>query len=67
MNEEHVMNLVNDHEGTEEWQCPVCKRAFLIEWMPWKKVVVVEGDATAFHQIGKGGQRLSGLEVTYDG
>jgi hypothetical protein len=48
----HAMTLTSAHEGTETWSCPECGRVLLIEWEPWRRVVVVTGD-------GKGGLVMS--------
>ena len=48
------MQLLSEHEGTEEWFCPVCGRRVLIEWHPWRKVTLDPGDLTAAHTCEKG-------------
>lgn len=63
MNEKHMMDLVQEHEGTEEWHCPTCGRMLLIEWSPWRKVVLQEGDPIAAHNGSKGGLTLGQVDV----
>jgi hypothetical protein len=58
----HVMTLTSAHEGTETWHCPVCGRVLLIEWQPWRRVVIEPGDEAAEHSGGKGGL-VMGVEV----
>lgn len=61
----HQMNLTDDSkEGTEEWTCPVCGKLILIEWNPWRKITIVEGDKYAFHSASKGGLKIA--EITVD-
>lgn len=51
----HKMSMVSEHEGTEEWLCPICGRRLLIEWSPeFRKKVVDEGDESVQHSGGKG-------------
>ena len=46
----HTMNLVDEHEGTEEWLCSSCGRHLLVSWNPiFKKTVLSEGDPSARH------------------
>ena len=46
----HTMNLVDEHEGTEEWLCSTCGRHLLVSWNPiFKKTVLNEGDPSARH------------------
>ena len=60
----HVMQLVYEHEGTEEWECPECGRKLRIEWDPWKKETLVRGDETVSHSGGKGGLQVSSIVIT---
>lgn len=55
----HQMTLIFDHEGTEEWCCPICGRRMLIEWQPFRKVVLEPGDDNAGHSGSKGGLSIS--------
>jgi len=51
----HTMNLINEHEGTEEWLCSTCGRHLLVRWNPkFKRTVILEGDSTAMHSGLKG-------------
>ncbi len=59
----HTMELIGDHEGTEEWYCPECGRRMMITWQPWKKVVVEPGDNYVAHTGGKGGLRLGSVQI----
>ncbi len=59
----HTMELIGEHEGTEEWHCPVCGRRMMITWQPWKKVVVEPGDNNVAHTGGKGGLRLGSVQI----
>lgn len=46
----HAMNLINEHEGMEEWLCPICGRHMLVNWRPrFKRTVIVAGDASVPH------------------
>jgi hypothetical protein len=55
----HVLTLTSAHENTEEWTCPLCGRVLLIEWQPWRRVVIEPGDEAAAHSGGKGGLVMS--------
>jgi hypothetical protein len=61
----HVMTLTSAHENTETWVCPDCGRVLLIEWDPWRRVVVVTGDEAVAHSGGKGGLVMS-MEARQD-
>lgn len=57
MNQEpkHHMNLVETHpSGVEEWRCPQCEFRFVMQWTPYKKLVLEEGDSYALHSASKG-------------
>ena len=46
----HTMTLINEHEGTEEWQCSTCGRHLLVSWDPvFRKTILLEGDPAAKH------------------
>ena len=50
----HEMTLLSEHEGTETWKCGACARVVLIEWEPFRRVVIVKGDSvkhTGFKEI----------------
>ncbi len=59
----HQMKLVSEHEGTEEWYCPICGRRMLIEWQPWHKVVLELGDESTQHSGSKGGLSIGPIEI----
>jgi hypothetical protein len=62
--EQHHMELVETYtSGAEEWHCPTCNRRFLMQWSPYKKIVLVSGDEHATHSGGKGGMKLSNADV----
>ena len=47
----HTMTMITEHEGTEEWFCPVCGRHLLVSWFPgFKRTVLEAGDPYADHQ-----------------
>jgi len=51
----HTMNLISEHEGTEEWLCPDCGRHLLVNWVPrFKRTVIVAGDNFVGHSGFKG-------------
>jgi hypothetical protein len=37
------------HEGTYQLVCPACGRVLLVEFAPFRRVVIVPGDETATH------------------
>ena len=40
------MEFIREHEGTQEWICPICGRNLLIEFHPrFRRVVLVAGEA----------------------
>jgi len=46
----HAMELIREHEGTEEWLCPNCGRRLLVNWNPkFKRTVLVAGDQSVTH------------------
>lgn len=46
----HTMDLVREHEGTEEWLCPDCGRHMLVNWNPkFKKTILEAGDSSIGH------------------
>ena len=45
----HVMQLDSEHEGTKVFICPECGRMLLIEFTPFAKTVIEEGDQEAKH------------------
>jgi hypothetical protein len=59
----HEMTITADHGGKEWWTCPACGRVLLIEWNPFSKITVVPGDEYAAHTGGKGGLKITGVEV----
>jgi hypothetical protein len=57
MNQEqrHQMNLINTHpSGVEEWHCPQCQYHMALQWEPYKKLVLAEGEKFALHSAKKG-------------
>jgi hypothetical protein len=54
----HHMNLMREHEGMEEWYCPICSRHLLVNWKPkFKRTVLEIGDPSVSHGGFKGGQQ----------
>ena len=46
----HSMELLWEHEGTEEWMCTECPRQILVEREPkFNTRVIEEGDNTVAH------------------
>ena len=46
----HIMTMIHEHEGTEEWLCSSCGRHLLVSWNPvFEKTVLLEGDPSAKH------------------
>lgn len=46
----HTMNLVREHEGTEEWLCHDCGRHILVNWNPdFRRTVLEDGDSKVGH------------------
>jgi len=44
------MELIREHEGTEEWFCPNCGRRLLVNWNPkFKRTVLIPGDQSVTH------------------
>lgn len=63
----HSMELEEVHEtGAETWACPVCQRRFVLQWRPYKKIVLSEGDILATHQGQKGDLGLNVSMTTRD-
>ena len=46
----HAMDLIREHEGTEEWLCPICGRHLLVNWNPnFKRTILNAGDLSVTH------------------
>lgn len=46
----HIMDLIREHEGTEEWLCPDCGRHMLVNWKPkFKRTILESGDSSMGH------------------
>jgi hypothetical protein len=65
----HHMTLIRDHEGVEEWYCPICGRRMLMDYgSKFKKVILEAGDEYAIHSGGKGGLQMGHVQaVPVDG
>ena len=51
----HSMSLVQTYSsGAEEWRCPTCDRRFILQWEPFKRIILEQGDALATHSASKG-------------
>jgi hypothetical protein len=62
--QKHEMILRDsDPSGEEEWFCPTCGRRMTINWHPWRKTVLEQGDMYAAHSAIKGGLRLEVTDV----
>jgi len=61
------MTLVGDHEGSQEWVCPICGHVLLIETNPSHIEIAIEGDRTVSHSGGIGGLRVAGVKADTDG
>ena len=58
----HTMDLIREHEGTEEWLCPDCGRHMLVNWSPkFKRTILEAGDQTAGHSAFKSNIQIEGL------
>ena len=64
--QQHVMVLERTHpSGAEEWNCPICRRRFLLNWPPeFQKTILNIGDELAIHSGGKGGLGMDSLQIT---
>lgn len=61
----HVMRLIKTNaDGTDVWDCPVCGRRFVMQWMPCKRILLYAGDSTAAHSGSKGGLKMGSVSVT---
>jgi hypothetical protein len=46
----HTMSMIREHEGTEEWHCPICGRHMIVNWKPkFKRTVLKAGDSSVSH------------------
>lgn len=58
----HTMDLIREHEGTEEWLCPECGRHMLVNWRPaFKRTILEAGDQSAGHSAFKSNVQLEEL------
>lgn len=62
MEEKHEMEYIEEKEGTEVWKCPICGRMYLVEWLPFRRVVLKQGESPNVpHNISKGGLNITGI------
>ena len=64
----HAMELIREHEDTEEWLCPTCGRRLLVNWNPkFKRTVLIAGDQSVTHSGFKNQtQSEDTMEVPFD-
>jgi len=56
---QHEMVLVSTYPtGAEEWRCPECERSFVLQWLPYHKVVLEAGDNFAIHAANHGNVQI---------
>jgi hypothetical protein len=56
---QHAMQLEEAYpSGAEKWYCPICSRQFIMQWEPYKKVVLDVGDEYVIHSGDKGGVQV---------
>jgi len=61
----HALELIREHEGTEEWLCPTCGRHLLVNWNPnFKRTILIAGDIDVTHS---GFKNQAQSESTLDG
>ena len=47
-NEQHQMELELTYPtGAEKWRCPACECSFILQWVPYRKVILEHGDRYA--------------------
>ncbi|MBE2222977.1 MAG: hypothetical protein IAF02_15640 [Anaerolineae bacterium] len=64
--QKHQMNLVQTHSsGVEEWRCPQCDHRFVMQWDPYKKLILEEGDSYSLHSARKGDLQIQMTEVQH--
>jgi hypothetical protein len=64
--EQHQMQLEKTHpSGAEEWHCPTCSRRFLIQWEPFKRIIIENGDEYAVHSGGNGGLQMDSTHIDH--
>lgn len=60
----HQMEITAETEtGWEIWTCPDCGRKLMIQWEPFTKLTIFDGDEYAMHAGGKGGLTVGSMEV----
>lgn len=62
----HTMELIRTTESTEEWYCPTCERRVSIQWKPFKRTILNQGDVFAAHHGSRGGLTLGASPVMQD-
>ncbi len=51
-------------DGSQEWECPICGRRFIMHWPPnYKRVVLEAGDEQAMHSGGTGGVVMGSTDI----
>lgn len=58
----HMTLFVTHPTGAQEWTCS-CGRHLVIQYMPYKMIVLAEGDTAAMHS---GGAAMPGVELPID-
>ena len=63
----HKLELEETYKaGAEKWLCPECGYEFVATWLPFKRVVTVQGDETAVHYFHHGGVIINNFAVSQE-
>lgn len=64
MSEYHELKIGLHGERADLWHCNECGRTVVIQYQPYKRIVLDEGDLLAAHTANKGGVNISDVHVT---
>lgn len=64
--DKHQMHKTGTNGHREIWECPVCHRVIMVQWNPFRRIIIEDGDENADHYGTKGTGIDLNLNV-YDG
>lgn len=48
--DKHQMKQVGNDVNSEIWECPICHRVVMIQWTPFRRIILEDGDENIDHQ-----------------
>ncbi len=60
----HIMDLARTYSSNaERWTCANCDKQIILQWYPFKRIVLSEGDTEIQHSGSKGGLQINNVEI----